>query len=70
MNVERRIDDELAGFDRLPGWDETEEESDARIARARASVAAGRGVPHEEVAKWLQTWGTADSGPPPQEWFE
>ncbi len=42
----------------------------ASLARARAEIAAGKGVPHEEVAKWLRTWGTPEEGPPPREWFE
>lgn len=39
-------------------------------ARAEADIAAGRGVPHEEVVKWLKTWGTPEEGPPPAEWFK
>ena len=40
------------------------------IRQARDDIAAGRFVPHEEVAKWLRTWGTPQSGPPPEEWFK
>jgi len=51
------------------------EESDpeaaaAATARARADIAAGRTVPHERVAAWLRTWGTADELPMPREWLE
>ncbi|WP_260599854.1 antitoxin [Sphingomonas endolithica] len=42
----------------------------AAIVRARADVAAGRVVPHEKVAAWLKTWGTADEQPMPREWLE
>ena len=47
-----------------------EEDDAASDARAEADIAAGRVVPHEEVAKWLKTWGTPEAGPPPREWFE
>ncbi|QJU60888.1 antitoxin [Sphingomonas sp. AP4-R1] len=46
------------------------ENDDARLAQARADIAAGRVVPHEKVAEWLKTWGKPDAGPPPREWFE
>ncbi len=59
MNIERPIFEE-----------EDEEAIRASDARARAQIAAGKGVPHEEVVKWLKTWGTPDEGPPPPEWFE
>lgn len=59
MNIERGIFEE-----------EDEEAEAASIARARADVAAGRVVPHAEVAKWLKTWGTPEEGPPPAEWFK
>jgi hypothetical protein len=35
------------------------------IAEAEADLAAGRVVPHVEVAKWLESWGTADELPCP-----
>lgn len=38
--------------------------------RARAEIEAGKGVPHEDVAKWLDTWGTKDFKPMPREWLE
>jgi predicted transcriptional regulator len=41
-------------------------ETEARaIEEAEADVAAGRLVPHEEVVKWLQSWGTPDELPCP-----
>lgn len=45
-----------------------DEAEDLNAAEADADAAAGRVVPHEEVAKWLATWGTPQSGPPPKEW--
>ncbi len=39
-------------------------------AEADADVAAGRSVPHAEVAKWLATWGTPDYKPMPDEWWK
>ena len=55
-----------------PGiFDQINPEADAAsIARARAQIAAGRGVPHEEVGKWLRTVGTPDWKPMPREWLE
>ncbi|HEY1430981.1 MAG TPA: hypothetical protein VGF39_05030, partial [Stellaceae bacterium] len=35
------------------------------IEEAEADVADGRLVPHEEVVKWLQSWGTPDELPCP-----
>lgn len=50
-------------------FDVVDEAADAeRAARAEADLAAGRVVPHSEVAKWLATWGTPDEGPPPKAW--
>ena len=42
----------------------------ASLARARADIAAGRTIPHEQVAAWLKTWGTPDFKPMPREWLE
>ncbi len=48
-------------------FDEIDEEEEARaIAEAEADVAAGRVVPHEEVVKWLKSWGTPDELPCPK----
>ena len=41
---------------------------EAAMLRGEADIAAGRVVPHEEVAKWLRTWGTPDEKPMPPEW--
>ena len=38
--------------------------------RALADIAAGRTVPHEQVAEWLKTWGTPDEKPMPSEWLK
>ena len=40
------------------------------LAQGEADIAAGRVVPHNEVAKWLATWGTADYRPMPEEWWK
>ena len=42
----------------------------ASLARARADIAAGRTIPHEQVTAWLKTWGTPDFKPMPREWLE
>ena len=47
-----------------PEWDAAEE---ARLdALAEADIEAGRVVPHEEVVKWLKSWGTPNVLPCPQ----
>jgi predicted transcriptional regulator len=47
-------------------FDEIDQDVEARaIAEAEADVAAGRVVPHDEVAKWLRSWGTPDELPCP-----
>jgi predicted transcriptional regulator len=47
-------------------FDEIDQDAEARaIAEAEADVAAGRVVPHEEVVKWLRSWGTPDELPCP-----
>jgi hypothetical protein len=55
-----------------PGVGETpavfETDYDERSAAADADAAAGRVVPHEEVAKWLATWGTPDETSLPKAW--
>jgi predicted transcriptional regulator len=37
---------------------------------AEDAADAGRLVPHEEVAAWLDTWGTPASKPAPASWFK
>ncbi len=37
----------------------------AADAAARADIAAGRAVRHEDVARWLESWGKADELPCP-----
>lgn len=52
-------------------FDEIDEAHDAkRAAEAEADVAAGRLIPHAEVAAWLKTWGTPDEKPAPALWFK
>jgi predicted transcriptional regulator len=49
----------------------TEAERDAAlIAEAEADFAAGRCIPQEEVAAWLDTWGKGERVPPPASWFK
>lgn len=58
------------GFEEEPSiFDEIDEEADARReAEAEADVAAGRVVPHERVAEWLRSIGTASEKPVPYSW--
>jgi predicted transcriptional regulator len=41
----------------------------AADAEGLADIEAGRVVSHDEVARWLDTWGTPDEAPPPASWF-
>ncbi|HRD27121.1 MAG TPA: antitoxin [Caulobacter sp.] len=59
-------DEKPPGFEEAPA--EFDADYDERSAAADADVAAGRVVPHEEVAKWLRTWGTPDEKPLPRSW--
>jgi predicted transcriptional regulator len=43
---------------------------DAADAEGLADADAGRLVPHEDVAAWLETWGTPDFKPAPASWFK
>ena len=38
------------------------------IAEARADVAAGRVISDEDMAAWLDSWGTDNELPPPSQW--
>lgn len=52
-----------------PSIFETDEEAEAAAdAEGMADIAAGRVVPHDEVAAWLDTWGTPDEKPAPAKW--
>ena len=43
-------------------------EDEAALRRAEEDIAAGRVIPHEDVARWLRAWGTEDEQPMPAEW--
>ena len=50
-----------------PIFDEIDEEAEAlAIAKARAEIAAGEGIPHDDVVAWLLSWGTPNELPPPK----
>jgi predicted transcriptional regulator len=49
-----------------PIFDEIDKDAEAQaIAEAEADIEAGRVVPHEEVVKWLKSWGQPDELPCP-----
>lgn len=49
--------------------DEIDDAAEAAAdAEGLADIEAGRVVPHHEVARWLDTWGTPDETPPPASW--
>jgi predicted transcriptional regulator len=52
-------------------FDEIDEAAEAAAdAEGLADIEAGRVIPHEEVAAWLDTWGTPDEKPAPAHWFK
>lgn len=58
----RRSEEEIAA-DALEDAFVYSEEDLESIRRGLEDIAAGRTVPHEEVAAWLRTWGTPDEKP-------
>ena len=52
-------------------FDQVNDEAEAAAdAEGLADIEAGRVTPHKDVAKWLETWGTAEDGPPPEAWLK
>ena len=50
-------------------FDEIDEDAEALAdAEGLAQLEAGKGIPHAEVATWLETWGTPDERPAPASW--
>jgi predicted transcriptional regulator len=50
--------------------EEPDNEADERaIELGEADAAAGRVIPHDQVAKWLETWGTPREQPAPRRWL-
>jgi predicted transcriptional regulator len=41
-----------------------------RDAQADAEIAAGRGIPHEQMKAWARKLGTPDEKPMPREWLK
>jgi predicted transcriptional regulator len=47
--------------------EDLDEEAEKRaLAEAEADMKAGRFVPHEDVVKWLKSWGRRDELPCPK----
>lgn len=61
-------EDPAAEFDLFEEVDEAAEA--AADAEAEADIAAGRLIPHEDVALWLDTWGRPEFKPAPKSWFK
>lgn len=49
-------------------FDVDEEAEAAADAEGMADIADGRVIPHEDVAAWLETWGTPNEQPAPAKW--
>ncbi len=51
-------------------FDEVDDAVEAAAdAGGLADIAAERVIPHDEVARWLETWGTPDEKPAPASWL-
>lgn len=59
----------IAGLPPCPGIGFADDDMEEADRRARADIAAGRGVPHEQVASWIMKLGTPDEEPMPPEWL-
>jgi predicted transcriptional regulator len=52
-------------------FDQPDTAGDERaMLEGEADADAGRVVPHEEVAKWLSTWGGPEEQPAPRSWLK
>jgi predicted transcriptional regulator len=52
-------------------FESVDDETEARReAEATADIAAGRLISNDEVCAWLETWGTPDEKPAPDDWFK
>ena len=65
-------DEDIPGFAEAASiFDQIDEEAEvAADAEADADIAAGRVIPHAEVAAWLDTWGAPEFKPAPASWFK
>jgi RHH-type transcriptional regulator, rel operon repressor / antitoxin RelB len=52
--------------DAIVAYLDEQEEQLKRIREGLADAAAGRVAPDEDVARWLESWGTEDELPPPK----
>ena len=52
--------------DAIADYVKTQEWQLQRIREGVADLRAGRVIPHEEVEKWLDSWGTEHELPPPR----
>ncbi|MHB8287522.1 MAG: antitoxin [Caulobacteraceae bacterium] len=52
-------------------FDEPDAPADERATvEGEADADAGRVIPNDDVAAWLETWGTPDFKPAPRRWFK
>jgi RHH-type transcriptional regulator, rel operon repressor / antitoxin RelB len=52
--------------DAIAAWLDAQEHQLAKIREGLADAKAARVVAHDEVVRWLESWGTEDELPPPQ----
>jgi predicted transcriptional regulator len=52
--------------DAIVAYLDEQEQQLEKVREGLADAAAGRVVSHEEVARWLESWGDKDELPPPK----
>lgn len=50
----------------IDAWMELSDEDLAAVREGLADIEAGRTVPHDEVERWLRSWGKAERASPPK----
>lgn len=74
LDLKKRLDQLAKAVERSRSWLTTDalrsyvEEQQWQLAEIEAGLRdaeAGRVVPHEEVERWLKSWGTKRKFPPP-----
>lgn len=73
--LEERLESVAASLDRPKSWVITQALEEfvavqewhlAAIQAAVREADAGKGIPHEKVMEWVQSWGTPDEKPMPR----
>ena len=65
LGAETQRDSAGMARDAIAAFVQDEEEVLAAIEEGIADHRAGRSIPHEQVDRWLRSWGKPDELPPP-----